>query len=118
MRKNLLFILLSTLLLSLATTSVAQNNSDVKFANVQTDKVKLGQNYPNPAVGRTYIEVEFEGAEATLSVYNVVGKLIEERIVTTKLIVLDVSQYEEGVYLYTLECNGEKITRRMTVKKQ
>lgn len=87
-------------------------------SDTEGDKVKLGQNYPNPAVGKTYIEIDFDGTEANLSIYNVVGKLIEERIVTTKLVVIDVSQYNEGIYFYTLEANGEKQTKRMTVRKQ
>ena len=81
------------------------------------DKIKLGQNYPNPAVGKTYIEIEFDTPLATLTVYNVVGKVIESRKVTEKLITLDVSQYTEGIYVYTLESGGEKVTRRMTVRK-
>jgi hypothetical protein len=80
------------------------------------DKVKLGQNYPNPAVGTTYIEVTFEG-DATLTIYNLVGKVIEVIPVTSSTISIDVSGYTEGIYLYTLESNGEKVTKRMTVKK-
>lgn len=86
--------------------------------DTQSDKIKLGQNYPNPAVGRTYIEIEFATPDATITIYNVVGKLIETRVVSTKLIVIDVSMYNEGIYLYTLESGGEKITKRMTVRKQ
>lgn len=79
-------------------------------------KIKVGQNYPNPAIGKTYIEATFEG-EASLTVYNVVGKVIEVRVITKQMIVLDVSNYTEGIYLYTLESGGEKVTKRMTVKK-
>jgi hypothetical protein len=78
--------------------------------------IKVGQNYPNPAIGKTYIEATFQG-EATITVYNVVGKVIESRVITDKMVVLDVSNYTEGIYLYTLESNGEKVTKRMTVKK-
>lgn len=84
--------------------------------DTQSSKITLGQNYPNPAIGKTYIEATFQG-EATLTVYNVVGKVIEERVVTNSMIVLNVSNYTEGIYLYTLENNGEKVTKRMTVKK-
>jgi Secretion system C-terminal sorting domain len=85
--------------------------------DTQSDKVKLGQNYPNPAVGKTYIEIDFATPDATITIYNVLGKLIESRVVTTKLVVLDVSNYIEGIYLYTLESGGEKITKRMNVRK-
>ncbi|MCB0733642.1 MAG: T9SS type A sorting domain-containing protein [Flavobacteriales bacterium] len=118
MKRTLLLLCMVTLFVALGTLSSVGAADNHTVTSVHGEKVKLGQNYPNPAVGRTYIEVDFEGEEATLTVYNVVGKLIEERVVTSKLIVLDVSQYDEGIYLYTLEANGEKITKRMTVKKQ
>lgn len=86
------------------------------WMDTEGNTIKLGQNYPNPAIGKTFIEVSFVG-EATLTVYNVVGKVIEDRVVTSNVITLDVSDYTEGIYLYTLESNGEKLTKRMTVKK-
>lgn len=83
-----------------------------------TSGIKLGQNYPNPAADKTYIDVSFTTQEATLSVYNVLGHLVEQKTVTGNRIILDVSEYPEGVYLYTLEAGGEKLTRRMTVQKR
>lgn len=81
--------------------------------------VILGQNYPNPAKGKTVINIEFTSAKATLKIYDVLGILVEEVVITKdkKVINLDVSEYKEGIYLYTLEADGQKITRRMTVKK-
>lgn len=83
----------------------------------QNSSLKLGQNYPNPASDKTFIEVQFNSAEATLTIYNVVGELIDRQTIVDKRIVLDVSNYTEGVYLYTLEADGQKITKRLTVKK-
>ncbi|MCB9245067.1 MAG: T9SS type A sorting domain-containing protein [Flavobacteriales bacterium] len=83
----------------------------------QSSSLKLGQNYPNPASDKTYIDVQFNSAEATLTIYNVVGELIEQQTIVDKRIILDVSNYTEGVYLYTLEADGQKITKRLTVKK-
>lgn len=81
--------------------------------------VVLGQNYPNPAKGKTVILVEFSSSEAVLSIYNVLGKLVEQRVISNdqKRITLDVSEYKEGIYLYSIEADGEKITKRMTVSK-
>lgn len=100
-------------MLSIGLVSLGTSTS---IADVEGGTVKLGQNYPNPAIGKTYIEVSYEGA-ATLTIYNVVGKVVEELTVTSNIITLDVSNYTEGIYLYTLESNGEKMTKRMTVKK-
>lgn len=110
MKRNLLILLLSVGLMSFTTFNPVLTDSD-------SGKIKLGQNYPNPAIGKTYIEVVYEGP-ATLTIYNVVGKVVEAHEVTSNMITLDVSNYTEGIYLYTLESNGEKITKRMTVKRQ
>ncbi|MFT5723215.1 MAG: hypothetical protein ACI9JN_000324 [Bacteroidia bacterium] len=109
MKRNLLILFIAVGLMSFQTVFPSDYDTDAS-------NIKLGQNYPNPAIGKTYIEANFTG-EATLTVYNVVGKVIEERVVTTSLIVLNVTNYTEGIYLYTLESNGEKLTKRMTVKK-
>lgn len=82
----------------------------------KSDKVKLAQNYPNPANVKTYINLDFKGNDVTFKVYDVLGKLVEEIEVIQKTLVLDVSAYPDGIYLYTLEVDGEKVTRRMTVK--
>lgn len=90
----------------------------VSFMAYATNDIKLGQNYPNPAKGKTYIEVEFNSPSATLEVYNVLGKLVQKETLNhSGTYLIDVTEFPEGVYLYTLEADGEKITKRMTVKK-
>ena len=81
--------------------------------------VVLGQNYPNPAKNKTVINVEFASEKAVLRIYNVLGKLIQEVVISSdaKRITLDVSDYQEGIYLYSIEADGQKVTRRMTVNK-
>ncbi len=64
------------------------------------------------------MEVSFESPSASLKVYNVLGKrLLEETLGHSGTYMIDVTNYPEGVYIYTLEANGEKITKRMTVNK-
>jgi hypothetical protein len=114
MKKKLL--LLTTLFFfALASSATVAPIGDLN--DEQSLKIKLSQNYPNPAVGKTFINVEFESPQATLRVYNVLGKLVVDRIIVSKRITLDVTTFTEGIYFYTLEADGEKITRRMTVEK-
>lgn len=82
----------------------------------KSNNIKLAQNYPNPANVKTYINLDYKGSDVTFKIYDVLGKLVEEIEVIQKTIVLDVSAYPDGIYLYTLEVDGEKMTRRMTVK--
>ncbi|MFM9944352.1 MAG: T9SS type A sorting domain-containing protein, partial [Bacteroidia bacterium] len=92
---------------------------DISVDGVAQAQVVLGQNYPNPAKGKTVILVEFTSSEAVLSIYNVLGKLVEHRLISAdqKRITLDVSDYKEGIYLYSIEADGQKVTKRMTVSK-
>lgn len=89
----------------------------VNPSSAESQSIKLGQNYPNPANGKTVIDVSFTSSEATITIYNVLGRVVDEITVIDKRVVLDVTNYPEGVYLYTLEADGEKLTRRMTVRK-
>lgn len=98
---------------SLPGKAIGPNNP----STAEAQSIRLGQNYPNPANGKTIIDVSFTSSEATLTIYNVLGKVVDEISVIDKRVVLDVTNYPEGVYLYTLEADGEKLTRRMTVRK-
>lgn len=82
------------------------------------EDVKLGQNYPNPAKELTYVNVDFVGPEAKFMISNVLGKTLEVKTLTESgTVLLDVTNYPDGIYFYTLEVNGQKITKKMTVKK-
>ena len=116
MKFNILFLLLFMSGFLLANT---RNAAPVLTSGSTNPSLVVGQNYPNPAKGKTVILVEFSSNEAILIVYNVLGKLVEQRVISAdqKRITLDVSEYKEGIYLYSIEADGKKITKRMTVSK-
>jgi hypothetical protein len=88
------------------------------FACFATGDTELGQNYPNPAKGKTFIEVQFSSPQATLTIYNVLGKQVDFlQIEHSGKFVINVADLPDGVYMYTLDADGKKITKRMTVKK-
>jgi|GEM_PF-621017 len=113
--KRKLLLLTTIFFFAMASMAMAAPIGDLN--DNQSATIKMSQNYPNPAVGKTYIDVDFDGPEATLRVYNVLGKLVTEKVVVGKRITLDVTNFTEGIYFYTLEADGEKVTRRMTVEK-
>ncbi len=81
-------------------------------------EIKIGQNYPNPAKEKTFIKVEFEAPEATLVLSNILGESLQTlKVYHSGTYELDVSNVPDGVYFYTLDSNGHKITKRLTVKK-
>ena len=79
---------------------------------------KLGQNYPNPASGKTYVNVEFSSPQATLILSNILGETLQVlKLPHSGTFVIDVTEMPEGVYFYTLDADGHKATKRLTVKK-
>ena len=88
--------------------------SAVAFA---TNDIELSQNYPNPAKEKTYVKVEFSSPQATLTISNILGKTLEVKTLPySGTFVIDVTELPNGVYFYTLEADGEKVTKKMTVK--
>jgi len=82
------------------------------------DDTKLGQNYPNPAKEKTYVNVEFSSLEATLTLSNILGETIQiQKLPHSGTFIIDVTDIPEGVYFYTLEADGHKVTKKLTVKK-
>jgi hypothetical protein len=112
-------ILIFFLLCSGFVMAEAITSDEHPFETNTSNPIILGQNYPNPAKTKTVINVEFTSAEAVLNIYNVLGKLIESKVLSgdQKRVILDVSDYQEGIYLYSIEADGQKITKRMTVSK-
>jgi len=97
--------------------NLSKNKSSDKNVNVV-----LSQNFPNPATEITRIEVEIpEGVnQLNLTVTDMNGK-VAKRINLTNLnsgkefIELDVNDLPNGQYFYTVEANGFKASKKMTV---
>ena len=85
-------------------------------------KITLGQNFPNPANGITRIEVKIPAGvkQLDLTVTDMNGK-VSKRISLTNLnpgkesIELDVNDLPNGQYFYTVEADGFKASKKMTV---
>jgi hypothetical protein len=79
---------------------------------------KMGQNYPNPAKEKTFIEVNFTSSDASLTLSNILGEVVQiQKLPHSGTFVIDVSEIPAGVYFYTLAADGQKVTRKLTVKK-
>ena len=90
--------------------------------SVSNVNVVLGQNYPNPATGMTRIEVEIpEGVkQMNLIVTDMNGKVTKQLNLTNlnsgkEAIELDVNDLPNGQYFYTVEGDGFKSSKKMTV---
>lgn len=71
--------------------------------------------YPNPANETMNIE-NFTTQSVSLVITDVSGKIIAENVLQTGLSNINTSNWNNGLYFFTLEMNGEKITHRQVVQ--
>lgn len=84
--------------------------------------VFLGQNTPNPFSQKTKIAYSTDRSGlAQLTILNLLGEVVfQDRFnasVGNNNYELDGSQLNEGIYLYSIEINGKKMTKRMVVNR-
>ena len=82
---------------------------------------ELKEVYPNPTVNQAKIQfVSGTPDLVTLKIYNLLGKEIESKIISSNIGVNTVSintlSYSEGMYLYSINNGSEILTKRMIVK--
>lgn len=84
---------------------------------------ELDQNYPNPFNPTTNINYTIDQAGAvTIKVYDMTGRevatLVNERMSAgSHQVQFDASNLSSGVYLYSLQANGVRLTNKMTLIK-
>jgi hypothetical protein len=81
----------------------------------------LGQNVPNPADGVTRIAYSIpESGQVFFHVYSVSGQLLYSRTIAAQRgeqrIELNTATLSSGVYYYSLEYEGQRIVKRMSVR--
>jgi hypothetical protein len=84
-------------------------------------QLSLSQNYPNPADEYTHIDFAMpSNGDAQLVVFNLVGERKIEKTIKAKRgsnsYKLLTAELQSGIYLYTLQYQNEKLTRRLIVQ--
>ncbi len=98
------------------------NEDGVSVSEVSGDNVTLGQNVPNPADGLTSIPFTMESPGVVkLTVVNLLGEVLINDQVQGKrgqnTVKLDVGQLDSGIYLYSIETKGKKLTKRLVINR-
>jgi len=82
----------------------------------------VSQNYPNPFKSQTQITLTLDKpADIGLEVYNLVGQKVisvptRSYKAGTHTLDLNAGGLRDGVYIYSIIANGERISRKMTIK--
>ncbi|MCI5055286.1 MAG: T9SS type A sorting domain-containing protein [Flavobacteriales bacterium] len=94
----------------------------VTVSEVAKHGFALGQNSPNPSGDNTWIEVEsIVNGSAAFVVYNMLGEAVFQRnfgMTAGKNVIQVITQdYPTGLYTYTIEMNGKKLSKKMIVNR-
>ena len=91
--------------------------------NIEAAKANftVNQNRPNPAVNNTSIVVKSESKNPiSLTVTNILGQVIHQESASNSAVVtkfdLNVSNYDSGIYFYTVTIGEQSVTKKMLVK--
>ncbi len=81
----------------------------------------VAQNSPNPAVNQTSVLVTTETAgQINFRISNILGQVVHTEAVNNGALAhtftFDVSNFEAGIYFYTVQIGEKSITKKMLVK--
>lgn len=106
-----------------AVQTALQNVSTSVFDLEENSAVSLGQNFPNPVIGKTTIEFSIkESSYVSLRVSNIAGKVVKT-IISTDLpagshsVEFDTGDIPNGIYFYRLDAGSYSVSNKMIVNK-
>jgi hypothetical protein len=82
----------------------------------------LEQNIPNPAKDNTIIKYSVpQDGEINFKIFSVNGQILYNKIESVPFgehqIEINISDYASGIYFYTMEYKGQKLTKQMSIKR-
>ncbi|MDA3838368.1 MAG: C25 family cysteine peptidase [Candidatus Delongbacteria bacterium] len=110
------------LISKLDVTDGDEEKTDIAGSTLPTE-FTLEQNYPNPFNPVTQIQFALPTTgKVKLNVFNINGQLVSELLNGSKeagihKVNFDASNFNSGMYFYTLEVNGMSITKKMILMK-
>jgi hypothetical protein len=96
--------------------------SGINTASSPTQSFSVSQNYPNPFKGSSSFEIELDkSATTTLEIHNIYGQLIQQeqlgKLQPGKHIInIDGRNLSAGMYYYTINVNGEKVSKNFIIR--
>ena len=100
---------------------IQQLFSTTGISEINSGKIFVSQNYPNPSSVSTDIEVRInKSMDVNIEVTDIIGKIVykesQENLNSgTHIFHLDTSEMKTGIYNYTVIAGGQKITKLMSI---
>ncbi len=97
-------------------------NYNVGIVSIDPTTIRMYQNIPNPANNSTSITYRIpESGEVIFTVSSINGQVLYNKSVKSAFgihtIDINVSHLAAGIYFYSMEFNGQRITKRMSIKR-
>lgn len=94
---------------------------ETKVNEVLSSNLSLSQNTPNPANDFTTVGFQVaQSQDVTFTIFNLVGEVVFKKDIKAKKgdnqFRIDTNGFETGVYLYTIQTNDKKLTRKMIIQ--
>lgn len=89
------------------------NSEDVNFiVEENTEAFKI---YPNPSSGNFKIEMKETINDGTILISDMSGRIVYSEKIETQIVEIDMKE-KPGIYLVTIQTNGSKSVRKLTIK--
>lgn len=72
--------------------------------------------YPNPANSNLHIALNENSQTATLHIFDITGKVIAAKNITSNETDIDISHLNKGIYFITIESNGTRQSKKLIVE--
>ncbi len=94
----------------------------VGTASIDPSKISMSQNFPNPANNSTIINYSIpEAGEVTFRIHSANGQLLYNKTVESEggsnTIEINTSTLSAGIYMYSMEYKGQRVIKRMSIKR-
>lgn len=99
-------------------------NDNTSVPSVTGNGLSVGQNYPNPFSNQTQISYSVtKSSDVTFSICDITGRVIMNNNLNQvapgeHVININANTFSPGVYFYTFDVNGSKVTRKMIITKE
>lgn len=97
-------------------------NETLSIGNSTYSGLSLDQNFPNPVTDKAIVNYSIpQDGEINFNIFSINGQLLYNKKENVSFgehqIELNLSDYASGIYFYTMEYKGQRITKRMSIKR-
>ncbi len=94
----------------------------VGIGSIEPLKISMSQNFPNPANNSTIINYSIpEAGDVTFRIHSINGQLLYNKLVESEgganTIEVNTSTLAAGIYMYSMEYKGQRVVKRMSIKR-